>query len=708
MTTETFSDLLEQLTQTLTDHRPSFPSEIGEMFSLQQDFAAKLARFAADSQRLSIGVIGQVKAGKSSFLNALLFDGEPVLPEAATPKTANLTRITYGATPALLVHYYAPEAWKQLEILAAGDGRHAEARIARELVDMVRQAGVDVNAVLAKGTEQVPAADAAELMGLLNDYVGNDGRYTALVEATELQLPRLELKGFEVVDTPGMNDPVASRTQKTREFMARCDVVFFLSRCGQFLDQSDMELLAGQLPNKGVKRLILVACQFDSAILDDGYDRASLAETEANLKTRLSRHAGAQLERLATVREQQEAPDVAALLRQTKTPLFASSYAHGFAAWPAERWSRSMQHAHNELTALAEECWGGYAFTSEDWFRLGNFEVLTAAYAAARADKQALLAAQRDGLLPEAERRLRECVQRLGEAAANRSRQLRDGDIHKLAAQQIAAEKRINGIAAVLAEQIDRNREHARSLHGHLRADLHAGIAGLSRLDARTGTDTVERSREVSDYTWYKPWTWGRTRTQYYTTTESYRYLAVVDAIERVNQYVNDNAAALLREFNGVINPTRLRADLRRELLEELDTGSENFDPKAFRATFEGHLSRLQLPELQLDIGNPARVISAQFSGEVRDDSGMEQLRKALRQALQSVSGQLDTAFKNGVEDLCAQLDSLRNSLADELAKDIRAELQKLCEAFADKERELARYEQVLAIVREHGGTVSA
>lgn len=705
MATETFAKQLHALTQTLSEHRPRFPAEIGDLVSLQQDFTVKLARFTEQGQRLNIGIIGQVKAGKSSFLNALLFDGQPVLPEAATPKTANLTRITYGVSPTLVVHYYAPAAWVQLETLAASDGKHAEALVARELVAMVKQTGVDVGAILAKGTEQVQAADVGELIGLLNDYVGNNGRYTALVEATELQLPLQELQGFEVVDTPGMNDPVASRTQKTREFMARCDVVFFLSRCGQFLDQSDMELLAGQLPNKGVKRLILVACQFDSAILDDGYDRASLAETETNLKTRLSRHAGTQLERLASVREQQGASDVATLLRQTKTPLFASSYAYGFAAWPVGRWSKGMQHAHGELALLATERWGGYAFTAEDWRRLGNFDALATAYAAARADKKALLAAQCDGLLPEAERRLQEILHGLDKAAENRRQQLRDGDITKLAGQQAAAEQRINAIAAVLAKQFDHNSKQARNVYGKMHTELQAAIGSFTKLDARAGTDTVQHSREVSASTWYKPWTWGSTYTEYYTTTVSYRYLVTADAIERVNQYARENAAALQREFYGLINPSQLRADLRKALLAELDTRNDNFNPKEFRATLEGSLSRLRLPELQLDIGDPTRAISTRFSSEVRDDRTMEQLRKTLQQALQNVSGQLDIAFKNAVEQLCKQLDTLRDSLADEMGRDIHAELQTLKEAFADKERELANYDVVLAIVRDYGLT---
>ena len=45
---------------------------------------------------LRIGIVGQVKAGKSSFINALLFDGNDILPKASTPMTAALTVIKYS------------------------------------------------------------------------------------------------------------------------------------------------------------------------------------------------------------------------------------------------------------------------------------------------------------------------------------------------------------------------------------------------------------------------------------------------------------------------------------------------------------------------------------------------------------------------------------------------------------------------------------
>ena len=76
-------------------------NEISNILRLKDALKNDIQRFEQDQQTLNIAIMGQVKAGKSSFLNALLFDGKPVLPTAATPKTANLTRISYGAIPAV-------------------------------------------------------------------------------------------------------------------------------------------------------------------------------------------------------------------------------------------------------------------------------------------------------------------------------------------------------------------------------------------------------------------------------------------------------------------------------------------------------------------------------------------------------------------------------------------------------------------------------
>ena len=690
-----------KFSQQLYSYSDRFSEHISHITEIENDFLTELQRIEADEQHLSIGIMGQVKAGKSSFLNALLFDGKPILPEAATPKTANLTRIAYGEHPHLTVHYYSPQEWQEIEEDAEGGSDSPRARVAKELVAMVRHHGVDAATLLAGGQEEVFAVGSVdELMGKLNDYVGENGRFTALVKSTEILLPLPELQGFEIIDTPGMNDPVPSRTQKTRDYMARCDVVFFLSRCSQFLDQSDMDLLAEQLPAKGVKRMVLVAGQLDGAIADDGFYRASLAETEKNVRTRLARRAENEIEKLAIAREKLGDPQVAALLRNLKTPVFTSTFAHGFAHWDQSRWGKSMRHTHEQLAELAESAWSGYQFTPKDWDRLGNFKALTAAYEQARQDKLPLMQARRDDLLPRTQANLQKALSALMAAAEQRIHTLKTGSIQSIEANARACEGQMAGIAHRLGSTINAAIEHARKTATEARADLRKEVGAAANVQTRTGTKKETERYKVSTSTWWKPWTWGDTETIESTTYASYEYIATADAIERLVNYTHESAADLERTFNNIVSMSALRTDLKRALIEELNTASQAFDPAEFRSTLEGTLNQLALPELKLDIGDFSQFISSKFSGKVRSEKKMEALRQTLRESLDLVLEKLLAGLDTAVQQLSSDLENARDSLEKKFTAGLQSELAQLKKDFAAQETEIKRYGDLVTICR--------
>ena len=107
-------------------------NEISNVLRLKEALQQDIQRFEQEQQTLNIAIMGQVKAGKSSFLNALLFDGKPVLPTAATPKTANLTRISYGEKPALEIEYYSKEEWSEIEKLAQEKDESEAVKVAKQ------------------------------------------------------------------------------------------------------------------------------------------------------------------------------------------------------------------------------------------------------------------------------------------------------------------------------------------------------------------------------------------------------------------------------------------------------------------------------------------------------------------------------------------------------------------------------------------------
>ncbi|MCQ2845095.1 dynamin family protein [Helicobacter pylori] len=72
-----------------------------------EELEKTLKEMQAKDRDLKVGIIGRVKAGKSSLLNALIFEGVEVLPKAATPMTASLTILKYANTLSAEVEFYS-------------------------------------------------------------------------------------------------------------------------------------------------------------------------------------------------------------------------------------------------------------------------------------------------------------------------------------------------------------------------------------------------------------------------------------------------------------------------------------------------------------------------------------------------------------------------------------------------------------------------
>lgn len=75
-----FTQQMESIILALSEHAKK--EDIAGLNKLSSNFEIKIDDFYRENRKLNIGVVGQVKAGKSSFLNTLLFDGKDILPKA--------------------------------------------------------------------------------------------------------------------------------------------------------------------------------------------------------------------------------------------------------------------------------------------------------------------------------------------------------------------------------------------------------------------------------------------------------------------------------------------------------------------------------------------------------------------------------------------------------------------------------------------------
>lgn len=213
-----------------------------------------------DEDSITIGVIGQMKAGKSTFLNALLFEKE-VLPAASTPMTAALTEITYGETPAIEAEFYTIDDWEGIKMASErsldnlNEKEKNEVQAAKELVEKSRSLDGQIYSLL--GTKKTASFNE------IHDYASADGRYVSITKSVKIKYPLEMLKGVQIVDTPGFNDPVVSREQRSVEFLAKADVVILLLYSGRAFDETDREIIFERVRNVGVGKIIIAVNKYD-------------------------------------------------------------------------------------------------------------------------------------------------------------------------------------------------------------------------------------------------------------------------------------------------------------------------------------------------------------------------------------------------------------------------------------------------------------
>ncbi|WRF23660.1 dynamin family protein [Helicobacter pylori] len=296
-----------------------------------EELEKTLKEMQAEDRDLKVGIIGRVKTGKSSLLNALIFEGVEVLPKAATPMTASLTILKYADTLSAEVEFYSPKDIAELEneheryvrefnrIVDEEVKKQKEKQsLANRAKERLKNLGNMLNRnknpeaapkerVLSdeeivkkaeriakdklKGDEKlVSSYDQYEKMkksGLINtekldpciqanslqelnqkllQFVGADGKFMPCTKAVQISLNNPNLKDLEVIDTPGVNDPIVSREERTKALLKDCDVVFIVSPSGQFLTDSDMDLFDRVSNKEGLQEIYFVASQADSTV----------------------------------------------------------------------------------------------------------------------------------------------------------------------------------------------------------------------------------------------------------------------------------------------------------------------------------------------------------------------------------------------------------------------------------------------------------
>lgn len=210
---------------------------------------------------LRIGVIGKMKAGKSSFLNALIF-GNRVLPTGDKPCTVTLTEINFGDSDRVVVEFLTNEDINDIRDLVQAGADDFKAKEATKLLNAIEGIAGGYQQYIAKRIMQTTLEE-------LEEFVSEKGKYSGLVKSVKIYINDNKLKGITIIDTPGFNDPIQSRGEKTKQAIKSCQIILYVHDVLDKYDTSELQMAMDQFEYAGISEVIEVINKTD---LEEDYD----------------------------------------------------------------------------------------------------------------------------------------------------------------------------------------------------------------------------------------------------------------------------------------------------------------------------------------------------------------------------------------------------------------------------------------------------
>jgi GTPase SAR1 family protein len=191
-------------------------------------------------------VLGDMKRGKSTFLNALL--GENLLPSDVNPCTALLTVLKYGNEKRVTIHF--------------NDGKSPLQTDFRTFKEQYTIAPEEAKALEQNNQQAFPDISHA---------------------VVEYPLALLE-KGVEIVDSPGLNDTEA-RNELSLGYIHNCHAILFVMRSTQPCTLGERRYLENYIKDRGLSVFFLINAwdQVKESLIDPD-DAEELAQAESKLR----------------------------------------------------------------------------------------------------------------------------------------------------------------------------------------------------------------------------------------------------------------------------------------------------------------------------------------------------------------------------------------------------------------------------------------
>lgn len=214
----------------------------------------------------TIAVCGEVKAGKSTLLNSILF-GDNVLPSFETPETAKLAFIRYTSEESFFeVNWYNNEEWQVVR-------QSSDVNALKKRLEYSMRNGVSQVNCINKGKIRVKDLNRLSEYTSVpkkDDKSSKAGIFTPFVKNVEIYIKNENLKNLQIVDTPGLNDPNLINSNETTSWIGQAHAIIYVCPM-RFFAETDLEFFRQCMKGRSENTRIFVQNRIDE---DENYIHA--------------------------------------------------------------------------------------------------------------------------------------------------------------------------------------------------------------------------------------------------------------------------------------------------------------------------------------------------------------------------------------------------------------------------------------------------
>ena len=673
-------------------------SDIAEFNESLKNLKSSLDEKRQEGRIFQLGIVGQMKTGKSSFLNEYLF-GEEILPTAATPMTAALTLIKYSDENKAEIEFYNRDDWSSIEknnkeyekeYNKALEEAKEEAEKKGKVFNKERFKFEDVDSIL-KGSHEIyknfkengldknslgeikiiKINDKKNILEDLREYVGSKGKYTPLVKMTTLYINDERIKDYIIVDTPGTNDPIISRGQKTKEFLGKCDYIVFLSYSSQFLDNNDNAYIKEQLPSEGIRDILILASKFDNQLSQesvfedaDGDIKVAYEEEKRKLSRKLNRWSEE--------------------FKKDKNPLDLSKSELEFQSTMLYRIYKNFDNlsgTEKEIFDRLKDDYNNSTFTKELLKDLSGMSAVEKKISNILLRKEEIMKNGIKDLLNGKRDSLSKILEKIRKGFEERKFELSDVGIKDVENKINNLQGKINSLSSEIKNSVRNAREN---FDKKLRDEI-SKISNTkdrySSLQKQSRSYTEEVDVEKGWFTGLKFWPHTETK----TVRRNETLIIIQDSIEQIISFAQDAAERIERISEKLVSKHVIKKAMRDGIIELFELEDR---PKVV-SVIENYIQNISIPEVQFDVNKYRDIVLSKYGSSYSQEKDVNFIEGLHNKALLTIIEDTEKSFTDVKEKLNSVLEEIERNIVNELKEGIEENLNEFKKQLEDQKESI-------------------